>query len=111
MSICDGFDFTNCALLVSGDPDVEEPVAGCPAATLLLAGCDGTQQSWVASLVVSGYDSFNEETFLVYNVTQPGAGVVEHTTISWTGNCCVRYASFCIQRIVPFLFLLSNDIY
>jgi hypothetical protein len=89
---CDGYDIKSC--LLSGNPVIEEPaLTECNQASLL-QGCDGSARKWRVSLLTSGFDPFNQETFFVYNVTQPGGGIIDHITVSWTGNCCVRDASF-----------------
>jgi hypothetical protein len=51
-------------------------------------------------LLVSGYDLYNEETILVYNMTQLGGrGVIDHATLSWSGKCCVRDTSYLASSI------------
>jgi hypothetical protein len=85
---CDGYDLSNC--LASGNPKNRgSSVEDCSS-----VDCDYSSRNITVSLLTSGFDPFNQETLLIYNISQSETAYGDRVTFSWTGNCCIRDASY-----------------
>jgi SdrD B-like domain len=92
---CDGYDLSAC--LVSGKPNnLVSSVEKCSSHS---NECGASSRNIMVSLLTTGFDPSNQETFLIYNVSLSETASVDRVTFSWTGDCCIRDASFSGSKV------------